>query len=464
MMEDLEHKDDIEIVDLDPPEGRLRRSLHQALARLAQKRAFPVRISPGFAFFLCVAGLLVMLLLIQADVPAISTPAPRTLSAGSFRSFLIIDGGVLDVVVDGKVAYISSNNGTLDGALSARRASDGAILWQHSDPASTGGSLVADSGQLYFPIESSSSSGTVEANRASDGALLWFRQLPAFAGPSPLLAQDGIVYANTLADNGTVYALRASDGKVLWHFAHKNPSLMDTFLSVADGIAAVRTPDSVVHVLRASDGSEILHYDGLLDDWAPSIERQTIYFLTQQHSLQARRLSDGRVLWQSSLDNLGLRSLTVQDGVIYLSTTGGVIKALRGEDGSLLWQRSMDELFAGPYIQGTSVLYITLDKTVVSLRPTDGSLLWRHAIPSFMFSPVVMDGVFFLGENEHSVWAWRTSDGVLLWHYTSTAPLLWPPPVVDDEVYLRTFDGALDVLRVNDGRVLWRYATGAPGG
>lgn len=465
-MEDLEHKDDIEIVDLDPPDGRLRRSLHQAMLRLAQRRALQVRISPTFALLLCIVGLLVMPLIIQADVPPILKPAPLalssgSLSSGSLRSFIIIDGGILDVAVDGKIAYINSNNGSISGAISARRASDGAILWQHSTPASASGSLVADGGQVYFTVLSSSSFGTVEANRASDGALLWFSQLPPFAGPSPLQAKDGLVYVNTAVDNGTVYALRASDGKVLWHFAHRNPSPLDTFLSVADGIVSIRTPDFMVHVLRASDGSEMLHYQGLADDWVPAIEGQIIYFQTPQNTLQARRLSDGGLLWETTPDYFDLRSWTVQNGVV-VSTTGGVIKALRGVDGSLLWQRRINTIIAGPEIQGSNVLYFTLNKMVVSLSITDGSLLWQHAIPSFKFSLVVMDGVFFLGENEQSIWAWRTSDGALLWHYTSTAPILWQPRVVDGEIYLRKFDGTLDVLRVSDGRLLWQYATTLP--
>lgn len=454
-MENLEHKNDIEIVDLDPPDGRLRRSFHQAILKLVQKRTFPVRLPPIFAFLLCVVGLLVMPLLIRADVPPISTSARQNPSLASFGSFFFVGRSVVDVAADGKVAYINSN----DGTISARRASDGAVLWQHRAPTSTGGPLIVADGQLYFSFLSSSSFGTVEANRASDDGFLWFSQLPPFAGSSPLLAQDGVVYVNTLADNGTVYALRANDGKILWHFSHKNPSLMDTFLSVADGIAAIRTPDSVVHVLRASDGSEILHYEGLSDDWAPSIEGRTIYFLTAQHSLQARHLTDGSLLWQSPLDYLGLRSLSVQDGVIYLSTTGGVIKALKGEDGSLLWQRPMGELFAGPYIQGTSVLYFTLDKTVVSLRATDGSLLWQRtiAMPSLKFNLMAVDGVFFLNENEHSISVWRSSDATLLWHYTTSVPILWEPLLVSGEVYLRQFDGSMVVLRMSDGKVLWQY-------
>src|SRR5581483_9702265 len=333
-MEDLEHKDEIEIVDLDPPDGRLRRFLHRAILRLAQKSAFQMHISPTFALFLCVVGLMVMPLIIQTDVPPISKPARQNPPSVSFNPFFFVGGKVVDVAVDGKVAYINVDN----GAISARRASDGAILWQHRAPASTNGYFIADGGQLYFTILSSSSVGIVEANRASDGALLWFSQLPPFAGPSPLLAKNGVVYVNTLVDNGTVYALRASDGKVLWHFTHRNLSPMDGFLSVADGIVSIRTPDFMVHVLRASDGSEIFHYQGLPDDWAPSIEGPTIYFQTSQNTLQARRLTDGGLLWESPPDYFNLRFWTVQNGVV-VSTTGGMIKALRGVDGSLLWQR-----------------------------------------------------------------------------------------------------------------------------
>ncbi|HLG65090.1 MAG TPA: hypothetical protein VKY19_24350 [Ktedonosporobacter sp.] len=212
-MEDLEPKDEIEIYNLDPPDGRLRRFLHQAILRLAQKRALQMRISPTFVLLLYVVGLLVMSLVIQTDVSPILKPARQNPSSVSFGSFYFASRGIVDVAVDSKVAYINVDNET----ISARRASDGAILWQHRAPASTNGYLIADGGQLYFTVLSSSSLGTVEANRASDGLLLWFSQLPPLAGPSPLF--------------------------------------------------------------------EILHYQGLPDDWAPSIEGQTIYFQTSQNTL-----------------------------------------------------------------------------------------------------------------------------------------------------------------------------------
>lgn len=453
-MDDLEHTSDVEIVDLDPPDEKVRHTLHRIVLRLTQKRAFSVRISPIFALVICIVSMLVMPLMIQADVPSTAKLSQHVPLSTPSRTALIVDrASVVDMAIDHQVTYINSD----DGIISARRSSDGKLLWQHRAPPGVNLDLVAADGKL-FSTSISSPRGAVEAYRANDGVLLWASQLPPF-GPYPLLVSDGVVYVNTQADDGTVFALRASDGRVLWHFAHQNPSPMDSFLAVAHGIAAIRTADSLVHVLRTSDGSEIFRYQSL-DDWVPSVEGQTIYFATAQNGLQARRITDGRLLWQSPTNTPRLGSWTVQNGVIYLSTASGMMQALRDKDGSLLWQRQTGDIASGPYVQGTNVLYFTPDKMAFALSTQNGALLWQRIIVVPKFSLMVMNGVFFLDENGVLVSAWRSSDATLLWHFAASDSILWEPQLVDGLLYLRQFNGTMDVLRVSDGKVLWQYFTG----
>ncbi len=435
-------EEDVEIVDLEPPHQRSSQALHQLFLKLPHVRAFLA--NTPFTM-ISLVGLLLLSLILVSSSSTVSGQRGRPPT-----SVLPMDQvlQVLDISIANGITYI--NNG--DGTISARRAQNGNLLWQHRFTSGTYSTIEATKTILYRVI-STGTGGVIEARQVQDGTLLWTRQMPP-PGPSPLLVKDQVLYFDV--QGGTVYALRASDGAFLWHYSSAQPMDMNSFLSVADGTASIHASDGTIHVLRAHDGSEILHYKNNNGLWLPSVENGIIYLVTDTNAVQAHRLSDGNLLWQITFPPQMLESFTVQDGNVFLKTVDGTIKALEGRNSSLLWQKRISGIVAGPFIQDKTIYYITKDNALLALRANNGSLLWQHPVNSPQYSLLLTNGAICLSQNDHVIDCWRSSDGTWLWRYTSSASINQYPRLVDGILYIKYINGTMDVLRASDGTVLWR--------
>jgi outer membrane protein assembly factor BamB len=456
-MKDFEHsepqiEDEIEVIDLDTQESGNKILPGRKLASLFRAVSLSALFRSRLVTFAVLVGLIILVLMVGVNIPSITgqTAPVSTPAASSSQS------SIVDVAAVNGIAYIDAP----DGTLSARRANDGKILWQHTFVTPTYHLAVATSTALYG-ISYNPAGAFVEALRASDGSVLWNAPVPP-PGPRALMVNNGVVYFNAL--DGTVYALRASDGNELWYFSSGMfaPPL-DSFLYVSAGIACIHAKDGTVHVVRGDDGTEILRYraeDGT--SWQPFVENNIIYSSNERGVVQANRASDGEFVWRTSSKVNGLWFWSEAEGMVYLYNADNV-KALRGTNGSLLWQYKTDSDLAMailPSAQQEITYLVTQDNTAVALQASNGSLLWQHKVPSnLLYGPAARDGILYLGTDDYSVDAWRGRDDLYLWRYTTSSAILWYPLIDDGIMYLRQVNGALDVVRMSDGVLLWRYST-----
>lgn len=447
--ENLPDEDEVEIKDLDSTDRTSATSFSQAMVRFAQKT--PSWTKKPFVFAVLI-GLIILIPIIQSGSSSIFKQTSDNSGTAKLSSQLPL----VNISVANGTAYIL----TTDGTLEAHQTKDGKLLWQHQVAFPPSSYLWAENNVLYITWPTTDTGGVVAALRGNDGSFLWEQQVPS-PGPFPLIVKDGIVYFNALG--GTVNALSSRNGSYLWYFLSGMNTPLDGFLSVANGTATILTKDSVVYVLRASDGSRILHYQVDLSNnnpWAPYVVGNMMYIAHGTNSVQALGINDGKLLWQYSSQSNSLQLLTVTDGIVYINTADGTIKALRDKDGTLLWQyRTKDPVGATPLVDN-NVTYITaLDGTITALRTSDGSLLWQHKEDSIdlRYSPLLENGVLYFGLSDGSIEALRDSSGSFLWHYTSTSPVFWYPRVVDGIMYIRHMNGTLDVLQMATGKILWRY-------
>ncbi|HZU69002.1 MAG TPA: PQQ-binding-like beta-propeller repeat protein [Ktedonobacteraceae bacterium] len=446
----LPGQDEVEITDLGSPEQTSNSLIARAAAGFMQKV-----LTPRKRLFICLMSVLILLLILLPVIQSGSFSISRPTVSNPGRASAPSQPHLNDIsVADGR-AYILAADGTLE----AHRTSDGKLLWQHQVGFPPTAYLWAVYDILYIAWPTDTNGG-VAALRGSDGSFLWEHQTPP-PGPSSLLVKDGIVYVN--GQGGSVEALRSSNGSFLWYFISGLDMPLDGFLSVANGTASILTRDSMVYVLRASNGSRILRYQADPSDnnpWAPFIDGDTMYIARGTNEVQALRMSDGKPLWQYTSPGNALELLTVADGIAYISTTSGTIEALRDKDGSLLWQYQTREVFGGAPLVANGVTYIaTFDGTIIALRTSDGSLLWQHQVDAlgFRYSPILQDGILYVALSDGSLEALRPGDGSILWHYTSKATILWYPRVVDGLMYVRHINGTMDVLQSSTGKFLWRY-------
>ncbi len=441
---ELPSEDEVEVIDLDiqdTGDDALRRKLLALFSVTSLSRLFRSRL----LIFTALVGLVILVLLVGANIPATTEPsAPISTPVASSSQATVVN-----IAASNGIAYIDAP----DGTLSARQASDGKLLWQHTFVSPTF-YLGAATGTTLYGISHSPAGSYVEALRASDGSVLWNAPVPP-PGPGPLLVNDGVVYYNAL--DGTVYALRASDGDELWYYSSGMLAPLNSFLYASDGIASIHAENGTVHVVRGDDGTEFFQYKVQAGtNWQPVVENGIIYSSYERGVIQANRAGNGAFLWQTSSAVSGLWLWSEAEGIVY-TYNAGTVKALRGTNGLLLWQYKTDSDLTVPPFAGQGIVYIvTRADTATALRISSGALLWQHQDPSsLLYGPFAADGIFYLGTDNYSVDAWRGSDDLYLWRYTTSSAILWNPLIDNGIMYLRQLNGMLDVVRMSDGVLLW---------
>lgn len=294
----------------------------------------------------------------------------------------------------------------------------------------------------------------VVALRASDGQMLWHYTARGFN--QSLQIKDGIVY---LYATGGQQALRASDGILLWQ--HANGIYISIPPYIGSGVAYVYSthqysPDSnalalSIDAVRVSDGKLLWQQNA--DGIITHIEHGIVYTYRQQDErVEALRESDGKILWRYQMSG-GDQPLFDQ-GVVYVYTSTGPA-ALRASDGALLWQSkiSVDTLRIN---NGILYSYSPQAESVVALSAMNGELLWQHQAPEDS-TLIVTNGMVYIHRTLAGtpLEALRGNDGVLLWQRTTNGDVL---QVQNGQVYVNSqADGTLDVLSTKDGKLLWHY-------
>lgn len=438
-------EDDIEVIDLNMedtgnncPWGRQWPLSTASLPALFRSRLLIYALLVGF----------VILLLVGINVPFLNGQGDLVVTPAGFSSS---QTAVASIAGANGIVYIDAT----DGTLSARRGSDGKLLWRRSfiTPAYYPG---AASSTALYGITANANGAVVEALRASDGSVLWATSLPP-AGPGRIMVNAGIVYYN--AQNGTVYALRASDGNELWYFSSAMVAPLETFLFVSEGVACIHSGDGTVFVVRGSDGMELFRYhvsDGT--NWRPFIENGVIYSNAGYGTIQANQASNGAFLWQIRAPGDRSSLWSEAGGVIYLYN-GGTIQALHGTNGSPRWHyKTHSGLMIPPFVQQGITYIVTQDHMITALQTSDGRLLWQRQLPfPLLYGPAIADGILYLGTDANSVDAWRSNDDLYLWRYTTPSVILWYPLIDSGIMYLQQVNGSLDVVHMSDGVLLWRY-------
>jgi eukaryotic-like serine/threonine-protein kinase len=503
-MQDFEQKDlpddnEIEISELDTPDEQRRPSPLQRIVKFAEAHFSSKIRTTLFTLVLIIGGCtFIYLFLSYLHIPIFQskhTPITTSSARITIGSDTIESVSPNSLSIANGVAYIS----TPDGTLSARQANDGTFLWQTKTALPLSPPIVADN-TIYVPSENSRD-GHIDAFRASDGNLQWSYQTQLLAS-QPLMVEHEIVYVGTQA--GTMYALRASDGKVLWHFTighftNGNFWRLETVLSTSAGVTVIRTDSQILYFLRSLDGSQLWHDAVVASTPPPDIENGIAYI--NYHSLQAYRLSDGKLLWHYATDEI--QSTSIQNGVIYLNIGNQTVLALNGQNGSRLWQFQTRKQITTLDEQNGMVLVTMLDGTVTALKGLAGSLLWQfkpstHSYISWLsdtnnevlyvgldastitfyalqannghalwhqsapnidqsYSPQITNGLIYARQIDGYINIWSRNDGHLIWHSPSSGSVIWNFSEANGLVYLQQPDGSILALHIQNGKVAWRY-------
>ncbi len=179
--------------------------------------------------------------------------------------------------------------------VKAYQSTDGTLLWSLSATSAAAGAYTSGTygsyrNRLYISLENAS----VEAYNVNNQLRVWRTNLPTvgsvggFAIKQIADSTDGIVIA---AQDAHTYALEARTGKILWSAAHSGNRVDPT---------TRRTP-------------------------MPAVYGALVFEVEDGNRLVARRVYDGDVRWNFSLDDSVVGSPAAANGLIVVATLAGTV-------------------------------------------------------------------------------------------------------------------------------------------
>ena len=185
-----------------------------------------------------------------------------------------------------------------DGILSAYRVPSGVLAWQraHDQTSFSADPVIVDDRTVIV----ASQDGAVVARRISDGTTLWRTEMPAPVYESPTLGRESVFVPTT---RGHLLALDVSSGDVRWRVSAPDSTVRFSTPAAADTRVYVGRSDGVVAAYDAETGSRIWQHraeDAVVA--APLATRGHIYVGTMGRKLLALEADSGRRTWQKELE------------------------------------------------------------------------------------------------------------------------------------------------------------------
>lgn len=273
--------------------------------------------------------------------------------------------------------------------LAAILGQTGKLLWQRAMPG--GATTVTDGGDTVYTVSRVSGDSQLLALSAATGAIRWQKTLPnAFADQPPVLAQ-GVLFLGAPRLDKQLLAFRPSDGFLLW------------------SIPIGASPDDPIALSATADTLFVT------------------FGLPNAAFVQARRITDGQLLWSDSpLDG----TLVLGSAAVYELPTYGSLVARDTHTGAKLWQFGDHDVFHSGVVSGDTLFvsmrhsgplgdanghFTNLEK-LYALDTASGRLRWTFATQSGNAGTVAASHDTIYVRADDGIHALRASDGALRWH------------------------------------------------
>ena len=192
-----------------------------------------------------------------------------------------------DLVAGGGMVFLVEPD-----ALTARRGSDGGVVWQLPFADALAVPPVWDNSWLVAATKA----GSVLAFRAADGHLIWSRDIGSPAHGRPALAADRVYIP---AADGRVIALRVETGEPLWERRLGGPP--DDILALDDRLF-VGSEDNFFYSIQTKDGRVAWRWQTGGDViGVPVVDEHRVYFVALDNVVRALNRGSGVQQWMKTL-------------------------------------------------------------------------------------------------------------------------------------------------------------------
>ncbi|KAA1173885.1 outer membrane protein assembly factor BamB [Marinobacter salinexigens] len=157
--------------------------------------------------------------------------------------------------------------------------------------------------------------------------------------------------------------------------------------------------------------------------------------------------------------------------LLYAASADGELVAVERENGKVVWETELeDRIFSGLGGDVEKLYLTTREADLVALSREDGSELWRTSLPTEVLSSPRSNGSIVVTQTtDGRVLAFDVSDGEKLWQYDGVVPVLAmraaASPLVGGDLVIASFsNGKLIALSADSGQPVWQYEVGLPQG
>lgn len=178
--------------------------------------------------------------------------------------------------------------------------------------------------------------------------------------------------------------------------------------------------------------------------------------------------NDGRIRWQSPLENAPSAGLAVGNHRVYVPTVAGRVESYtisELKDGKTVHSEPrQNQQFLG--VSGTPQTPCLLTPNAIVVGTDDGALYGfapgqtgpRYSVDSYgeiVATPAFHKGNVLFGSRDHYLYSVRESEGDIVWRQSLENPIAQSPIVIGDVVYVVTELGGLYQIKAESGAQNW---------
>jgi outer membrane protein assembly factor BamB len=206
----------------------------------------------------------------------------------------------------------------------------------------------------------------------------------------------------------------------------------------------------------------------------PHLVGERLYLADAGGAVSALASADGKLLWETKLDDQLTGGPGVGEGMVLVGNAEGEVIALDAENGEERWRSKLSsEVLSAPVADLGTVVARTGDGRVFGLDASGGAQRWRldRDIPVLTLrgtgAPVLNKGRVLVGLEAGRLVSLELDRGQIIWETVVTVPsgrtelervvdIDGAPLVLDRTVYVASYQGEVAALSESSGRLLWQ--------
>jgi outer membrane protein assembly factor BamB len=315
-------------------------------------------------------------------------------------------------IADGRV-YAAS----VKGGVRAFDLQSGASVWHHDSDLRLSGGPGAGEGLVV----AGSLDGDVIALDASSGAMRWSAKVPNEVIARPAVGQGVVVVRS---NDGRITAFEASTGERRWFWVQELPALTvrgNAPVSLAPGHVFVGTDEGTLVALALADGRVLWEQPvGIAEgrtelqrmadvDGAPVVDGGVVFASSYKNSTVAFEGPSGRPIWAAESGGAG--GVGLADDRVVVSDAAGTVWGIDKYVGTAYWQQpALARRGLSPAaVHGNHAVVGDFDGYLHWLRLSDGEFAARRRASRSAIAgrPAVADGILVVQDVDGDLSAWR---------------------------------------------------------